>query len=363
MKLKPFLQGFGMLAITLTLVPIIAADFWWIRMFDYPHTQLTILTFVALVIYFARFNIKLWQDYAFVGVLTGCFLFQLVTIYPYLPHQIYDVGDADPENKKERHIKIFSANVLQKNTNSEILISEIAEQDPDIILLTETDAKWKNYVSAATEQYPYKIEVPLDNTYGLLFYSRIQLSGTSVEYLVDDSIPSVHTTLNLPSGEDVRLFAIHPTPPMPQHNPSSTDRDAEMMIVAKKAMESEIPVVVIGDFNDVAWSGTTTMFQNISGLLDVRVGRGFYNSFDATSNIMRWPLDQYFVSEEFRVVELKTGKKIDSDHFPVYVTLSLETEKAAEQRADPPSQNLLDRANQQIEEARKEQREKKENGE
>jgi hypothetical protein len=46
-----------------------AADFWWIRMFDYPHIQLTILTFVAIVVYFIEFNIKWTQDYLFAAVL------------------------------------------------------------------------------------------------------------------------------------------------------------------------------------------------------------------------------------------------------------------------------------------------------
>jgi hypothetical protein len=36
---------------------------------------------------------------------------------------------------------------------------------------SETDNQWKNGLKKATDKYAYKIEVPLDNTYGLLFYS------------------------------------------------------------------------------------------------------------------------------------------------------------------------------------------------
>ena len=182
----------------------------------------------------------------------------------------------------------------------------------------------------------------------MLLYSNYELVNPEVKYLVDDSIPSIHSLLILPSGKKVQLRAIHPTPPMPQHNPSSADRDAEMMRVAKLVKEAEIPVIVTGDFNDVAWSNTTTLFQEVSGLLDPRKGRGFYNTFSADSWIMRWPLDHLFVSKEFRVIELLRGNDIESDHFPLYAFLSLEPEGAENQDQEEPSEQEMEEADEQI---------------
>ncbi len=358
MRLKSFLQGFGILAVVLTLIPIAAADFWWIRMFDFPHIQLTILTFVALVVYFVKFDVKWAQDYVFVSVLITCFLFQLLKIYPYLPHANFEVGDSSSQAKKQHSIVFYSANVFQDNTNSNLLIQEIANNDPDVLLLMETNLRWRNDISEAVSKYPYRIEVPLENTYGMLLYSKLKLKMPQVLYLVSDSIPSIHTILELKGGKNVSFHAIHPTPPMPQENPSSTDRDAEMMQLAVMSMDRELPVIVAGDFNDVAWSTTTMLFKNVSRLLDVRVGRGFYNSFDVSSFILRWPLDHFFVSEEFRVDEIKTGKSIDSDHYPFYISLSLEPEDAAGQKAAAPSENQLKRALGRIEQSKKERKEK-----
>jgi len=363
MKLKPFLQGFGLFAILLTLIPIAAADFWWIRMFDYPHTQLTILTFVALVVYFMRFDVKWIKDYVFVTVLLACFIFQLYKIYPYLPHNSYEVGEAENTIDNENSFKFYAANVLQKNTNPNILIEEIKTLDPDILLLTETDTRWMNDVAEAVSKYKYKVEIPIDNTYGMLLYSKLQLKNAQKKFLVDDSIPSIETIVKLRSGKEIMLYAIHPTPPMPQENPSSTDRDGEMMIVAKKALNRKMPVIIAGDFNDVPWSGSTKLFKKVSTLLDVREGRGFYNTFDATSFIMKWPLDHYFVSEEFKVIKLAKGKDIDSDHRPFYVELSLEPEDAKEQEAEEPTENQLENANEQIQDAKEDQAEKKSKGE
>lgn len=358
MSLKSFLQVFGVIAVVMTLVPLIAADFWWIRIFDYLHIQLTLLTLTAIAAYFLRFEIRKMEDYIFMGVLVTCFVFQMSKIYHYFPLDNYEVGMATVAGEEENEIKFYSANVLQKNIKSELLIKEIAEVDPDIILLTETNERWKNEISSAISGYPYKVEEPLDNTYGILLYSKFKLIDPQLKYLVDKEIPSIHSKIELESGKIIQLYAIHPTPPMPQHNPSSTERDAEMMIVAKLTKNSPLPVIVAGDFNDVPWSGTSEMFKEVAGVLDTRIGRGFYNSFNAKSFLMRWPLDHYFVTEEFRVKDLKLGDEIASDHFPLLITLSLEPEVASKQKPKPVEAKELKKANEQIEQAKDEQIEK-----
>ena len=102
-----------------------------------------------------------------------------------------------------------------------------------------------------------------------------------MKYLVEKDIPSIHATIVLPSGQAIRLFCLHPTPPVPQENPRSTEQDKEILLVGKLAKASRLPVIVAGDLNDVAWSYTTELFQKVSGLLDP--GRGF--SIRLTPNI------------------------------------------------------------------------------
>lgn len=358
MDLKRFLQAFGLVAVLLTLIPLIAADFWWIRVFDFPHIQLTLLSLTALAAYFIRFEIKEIRDYIFMGVLLTCFLYQFAKISAFTPLYPFEIGDAE-EQVGDSGFSIMTANVLQKNEEMLPLRDEIKRLDADVMVFTETNTRWMNFIKENLPgNYPYRVEVPLDNTYGMLLYSRLELIDPEVRYLVDDSIPSIHAKVKLKSGDEIQLYAIHPTPPMPQHNPSSTDRDAEMMKVAKLSRESEIPVVVIGDFNDVSWSATTGLFQKTGKLLDVRAGRGFYNTFNAKNLLLRWPLDHIFTTSEFRLIDLELGKDIKSDHFPIYASLSLEPERALEQDPEPPTLEELKEANQIIED--QEEKEKKE---
>ena len=344
MTFKTFLQILGGIAIVLTLLPFLAADYWWIRIFDFPHLQLTVFTAIATLAYFMRFDIKWFADYLFMSAMIACLVFQVSKIYPYTVLSDYEVLDAKNQTT-ENTLSVMVSNVLQKNTEYDNLLDEVHRKNPDILLLLEAGDTWLHAVNPSlSKAYPYYKGSPLNNTYGMLLYSKLPLENPEVHYLVDDSIPSIDARVRLKSGEMIQLFAIHPTPPMPQHNPMSTDRDAEMMKTAFKSRESDLPVLVIGDFNDVAWSESTRLFKEVSELLDPRIGRGLFNTFSANSMIMRWPLDHVFISEHFRIVDLQRGEDVGSDHFPAYTKLSLEPDLKSKQLPKLPTQSQLDRA-------------------
>ncbi len=347
MTLKKGLQLFGLLTVLFTLIPIAAADNWWIRIFDFPHAQLTGLTLMAIGTFLVKFDLRNWRDYAFITVLIACFVYQFVKIYPYTP--LANVEIADSSSAAQDEIRVFTANVYQQNTAHDKVLTAIKNEAPHLILLMETNQKWYNAVHPTlSKTYPYFITEPLENTYGMLLYSSIPLEDTAIRYQVSDRIPSMKAMATLENGAQVQLLAIHPTPPMPQHKASSSDRDKEMMLTAFEAQNTDKPVIVLGDFNDVAWSSTTSLFRSVSRLLDPRVGRGFYNTFNANSWLMRWPLDHLFVSPHFRLKKIGAGTSIGSDHFPVIATLSFEPEAKEKQKPAPPTQDEIDRANAQL---------------
>ena len=87
-------------------------------------------------------------------------------------------------------------------------------------------------------------------------------------------------------------------------------------------------------------------------MLDPRVGRGFYNTFDARRWYLRYPLDHVFHTRDFRLVELRILPFIGSDHFPVFVRLSHEPEITHEQVLLTPDEEDLEHARQILERTR-----------
>jgi endonuclease/exonuclease/phosphatase (EEP) superfamily protein YafD len=130
---------------------------------------------------------------------------------------------------------------------------------------------------------------------------------------------------------------LHPRPPEPIRDQDSKPRDAELVAVGRAIRaDGDRPTIVAGDLNDVAWSPTTELFLRLSGLLDPRVGRGFYNSFHADHVLVRYPLDHVFHSNHFTLTELRRLPHIGSDHFPMLIELCYEpAAKALQPKPEP----------------------------
>ncbi len=232
------------------------------------------------------------------------------------------------------NLKLLVSNVYMYNKNTADYLKIISEADPDIILIVETDQWWADALADLKRTYPYSVLKPLENTYGMLLFSRYRLVDPQVRYLVEDDVPSIKTTVEIVPEQQIALYCLHPRPPRPSKNQNTTERDIELIKVGREIRNLEIPVIVAGDLNDVAWSYTTRLFRKISGLLDPRIGRGLYSSFHAKIPFMRWPLDHVFHSEHFKLICLKRLGYFGSDHFPIFI--HLQRHPAAKILHDPP---------------------------
>lgn len=159
----------------------------------------------------------------------------------------------------------------------------------------------------------------------MALYSKLPLKNPQIRFLNHDRVPSFTMNITLPDSSQFQLCTIHPVAPAPSKYPTNIGgKEVALLKEARLIVKQSLPTVVAGDFNDVGWSHNTTQFSAISGLNDVRYGRGMYNTFDAQSVFMRWPLDYVFVSNEFKVLSVEQLPKFGSDHFPYYVQLTLE---------------------------------------
>ena len=337
-------------AIASTLVPFIRSDAWWIRIFDFPRIQITAVSTLILAGDLAFRKDTSLSGHIIHVILTLCILYQAYKIRPYTVFARKQVERAkQPHN--ESTVSLLLANVKMDNRNSILLRQIITEADPDVILIVEADEWWQNELRRFATIHRFTVQQPQDNTYGMLLYSRLELVGPDVRFLIEDDVPSIRAAVKLRAGVEIELHCLHPKPPVPQENAQSTERDAELMVVGKETKGKELPVIVMGDLNDVAWSQTTLLFQKISRLVDPRIGRGLYNSFHAGYFFLRFPLDHFFHSTHFRLIRLKRLAYFGSDHFPMYIRLSYEPEAQRQQTAPEARQSDESHATAKINEA------------
>ena len=352
---KIALLALAILFIIATVLPFIRTSYWWVRMFDFPRAQIAIGMLVVLALY-GLVNLGVtqakpyeWVVFAMLGL--GA-LYQVVRMVPYTPLASVQTVEASDGVDRERRLRFVVSNVLMENREIDRWTQVVLAEDPDVIATVETDAWWAEHLrNALEEDYPHAIEVPQDDTYGMLLYSRFPLVDAEVRHLVEDSVPSIFTRAELPSGDTIQVVILHPRPPRPDIQQHSTWRDAELVLAADAIEDLETPIMVAGDLNDVAWSRTTRLFQELSGLLDPRIGRGLFSTFHAEHWYLRYPLDHVFHSADLTLVELRRLDAIGGDHFPMLIELALEEGREPEQ--DTPTAEAEDReeADEMVEEA------------
>lgn len=317
----PTLAFCTLLILLVTLLPLLRSPHWTVRGMEFPRLQFAFFAVILLMANLLFLDTQLLISQLMIFVTGLCLVWQLWWILPYTavwPKEVEATSDHD----SDKQLSILTSNVLTPNRHSDALISLVREHQPDVLVTLESDQWWEDKLSVLEAEMPYSVKCPLDNLYGMHVFSRLPFDDQEVCYFVEDDVPSIHVTFKLRSGDRVRAHFLHPAPPSPTENPESSERDAELVIVAQSVAESNQPVIVTGDLNDVAWSATTRLFRKISGLLDPRVGRGVFNTFHTDYPFVRWPLDHLFHSSHFTLQSIQRLPSIGSDHFPLLTRLA-----------------------------------------
>jgi endonuclease/exonuclease/phosphatase (EEP) superfamily protein YafD len=336
--MKLFLIIYCSLLLLFTILPLIKKQNWIFRICEYPRLQKFVATVFGLIflgIFYQKDDLVFLVYIILMSLNAGYLLYLILPFTRISKVQVLRLDNPLAENK----ISLMISNVLQDNTDYAGCLHEINRMNPDVLLLLETNSEWEKQIAVLEETFAYTIKVPLENKYGMLLYSKLPLEHSFVHYMVEADIPSIHTQLILRSGIRVQLYATHPTPPVPNENPSSAERDKELLLIADLVKKSALPVIVMGDLNDVAWSYTTTLFLKMSGLLDPRKGRGFFNTFHAHHWYLRFPLDHAFISVDWKLDKMQRLNNFNSDHFPIFISLQYEENAHLQQESLEPDQD------------------------
>ncbi|QBF33312.1 endonuclease/exonuclease/phosphatase family protein [Thalassococcus sp. S3] len=308
----------GAILLTVTLLPLTNSVTWWVRMWDFPRLHIATSALIVLLL-----GLPLVTSFKplFVSVLGGVFIYQAAQIFPYTPL-------ADPEielqsaSQPSDEVLLMSVNVLMDNKRHDDLNAIIEREDPDVLLLMETDAAWNEALEDTLAGYATTKRHIADDFYGLIFATRLEAEQVELLWPVADDTPAVRASLTSPNGVTFNFIGLHPRPPVPGN--STAVRDQQIKDAALMTQSTERPTIVMGDFNDVAWSWTTKRFKRYGNLLEPRVGRGMLSSFHADRILMRFPIDQVFMTEDVGLVSFRRLEKFGSDHFPLTATIFLE---------------------------------------
>ncbi len=347
--LRWILIGLGVVALLATLLPFVPTNAAAVRVWDFPRLQVAAVLAIVLGALVAMPRREKWT-WVFAASLGAALAWQVHWIWPYTPLATTEAKRAE-SCAAESRVTLVVANVLIDNRDVAPLLALVERTDPDMVLLVETDAWWDEQLSPLKEAYAHGISHPQEDSYGIHLSSRFPLIEPEVRFLIQDYVPSIKTGVRLRSGARINLYGLHPMPPPHQ---DTERRDAELLIVGQEVHREPTPAIVAGDLNDVAWSRSNSLFQEVSGLLDPRIGRGVYATFSTDWPLVRFPLDYVFFERSFQLLELEVLEHIGSDHFPLFIALCFRPEGAGAQQPPPPEGSAVEEADDAIREGHEE---------
>ncbi len=306
------------ICILVTFVSSMQLSKWWVKIWDINRVNVACIMFTLVIIGIIFLPLTEWWSIVYITILSFSIIYHVSIFYPFF--SLHPVELHTTQNRTHA-IKVLAYNVRKKNKKYDQFLSLIEKVNPDLCLLTEVDQGWINATNSLNQQYPYSLQHPQENTYGIALFSKLPLINPRLNFLVDKEVPSIHSIIQF-KDKQIQFLGLHPRPPAPSN--IAEEKDLELIKIAGMTNYNLLPTIVGGDLNDVGWSKITQKFKLISGLLDPRIGRGFYNTYNALIPLFRIPIDHFFVSKHFKLLRINRLEKIGSDHFPVLLEVNLE---------------------------------------
>ncbi len=240
-----------------------------------------------------------------------CTLINLVEIVPwYLPKPKIDGATIS-------QIRVFQSNVLFDNQQYDRVISLVNKENPDIAVFVEFGEEWAKQFEFLKDDFPYFFIHHDNQEFGTAIYSKLPLDNSTIEDL-GGSRKTLVTNIEI-SGQFVSVVASHLN--VPTSNWSYEMQKEQLLELADYLTKIPHPILALGDWNITMWSPHYKQFIAKTKLKNARYGFGLISSWPTYFPFLSIPIDQLVISPEIKVLNIRTGSKVGSDHFPLITDL------------------------------------------
>ena len=210
--MKIALEVSGSLLILFSLLSLIKTHYWWIRILDFPRAQIAFFLTLVLILYTFFYSFNTTSEILFAVLLVVALANELIHIYRFTP---LSRVEALRSKIKAPHntFSIMVSNVRMSNTRYDKFLKVVRENDPDILLINEPNKRWATAISDLDQVYRYSIKNPLENTYGMMLYSKFKIVDYKIQFIVEEDIQWFYAIIELPSGKKFDMFTVHPGQP------------------------------------------------------------------------------------------------------------------------------------------------------
>lgn len=230
----------------------------------------------------------------------------------YLPYSTVSASSAS-------RVKFLQMNIWGgKNRNYDAVVSEIRNENADIVGISEITQGWWAVLQPKLRDYPYQV---VEQSYGgICLVSRLPIKDGRVEHFGKLKRPRIVANV-LIKDRWVKVIFAHPV--IPTRHVGM--RDGELAAIAVDARSSSAPVILAGDLNCTPWSYFFYKLERDGKLRDTEKGFGYQPSWSMFQPLPLFCIDHCLASAQFSTVKRYNGRFVGSDHLPVITELSLQS--------------------------------------
>lgn len=241
-------------------------------------------------------------------------------------------------------LRVMTFNIWAQNPDTSDIERYIRQVNPDIVALQESTAKYaQEGIATLRGQYPYQANIGY--MWGNLILSRYPILSEEKIPQASQRTYSDQQRITVKVGDQtIALYNIHLSYPLlgrtriqsplwfieSASRYDDKPRNEQLQMLLKRLESETLPMIVMGDFN---MSDQSPTYQTIAARLNDSwkeqgwgLGASWPNARKAGLPAFVPPLiriDYIWHSNAFRVVEIKQGIALGSDHIPLIATLEL----------------------------------------
>ncbi len=223
---------------------------------------------------------------------------------------------ADPAGSER--LTIVHLNTQAANRDKAAVVEFVRSTEADIVLLAEVTPVLVRLLEEANLDMQPVAGTPAVTPIGLLALTRDPAVTGRLTNLGVSEVPAVLLQVNL-GGRPIEILGFHTS--SPGREARSSARDDQLEAAGRRVLESETPMILIGDFNATPWTGA---FRDLldTGLIDGQRGRGVAGSWPSGWGPFKIAIDHLLHTSELTTTEFAFGDSAGSDHRSLSVTVA-----------------------------------------
>lgn len=225
-------------------------------------------------------------------------------------------------------LKVMTVNVLYRVENDDQILAQIAAEDPDVVFFQELTRARQGLLTRLQTHYPWQISCAGAWRCDVAIVSRhrwdtaqarpVGAAGTKMAWARFGS-----------EWSNTLVASVH------LQWPFVSNQMAQLQAVTNFLAGHAGPIIVAGDLNAVPWSAAVRSFtrqaqlHSAGGFVPTWPRRTFGEGQPCVLCVPQLQIDHVFVSQQFRVLSMRSGADVGSDHLPLIAELELPRTLAA----------------------------------